>query len=132
LHNIIFLLFTAAYFYTTKAYKMEAVKCEYLFIYSSLRKGFHQHGFDYITPYFNFICNAKVKGILNNAVWGPVATPTKEGHFITGELYQLKEKNNFSWVFGQLDDYEGGNCTNAWIYWYNGEVQQKRYTSCSI
>ena len=133
---------------------MEAVKCEYLFIYSSLRKGFHQHGFDYITRYFNFIGNAQVKGILTTAVWGAVAMPTNEDHFIKGELYRLKEKNDFSWVFGQLDDYEGlvveqgeqpfyrreitpvnnedGSCTNAWIYWYNREVEEKRYTSFSI
>ena len=122
---------------------MEAEKSQYLFIYSSLRKGFHQSGFDYIARYFNFICNAQVKGVLNTIVRCAVATPTNEDHFISGELYQLKEKNDFSWVFGQLDDYEGitpepgeeplyrreltsvimdDKTITAWIYWYNGDT----------
>ena len=133
---------------------MEAEKSQYLFIYSSLRKGFHQSRFDYISRYFNFICKAQVKGNLNNAAWGKVATPASDDHFISGELYQLKEKNDFSWVFGQLDDYEGlvveegekpgyrreitpvinedGSCTNAWIYWYNAGIEEKNCTACSI
>lgn len=75
-----------------------------------------------------------------------VATPTEENYFIKGELYKLNI-DNASFVFGQLDDYEGLNPENgkapmyrreiatvfaddgtmgeAWVYWYNGDVNGK-------
>jgi len=73
----------------------------------------------------------------------PAGIPAEEEVFIVGELYQIKHENEFSWAFGQLDDYEGvnveedemqlyrreitdvicnGQVTKAWIYWFNGEV----------
>ncbi len=73
----------------------------------------------------------------------PAGIPAEEEVFIVGELYQIKHENEFSWAFGQLDDYEGVNVeedemqlyrreitdvicnglvTKAWIYWFNGEV----------
>ena len=76
-----------------------------------------------------------------------MATSAAENSFIKGELYKLNKEDDFSWVFGQLDDYEGldteqgeqplyrrelitvsnddGNVTDAWIYWYNGDVSGK-------
>lgn len=78
--------------------------CNYLSLQFFL-KGFYQHEFDYITLYFDFIGDAQVKGILTTAKGGPAAVPTNEDHFISGELYRLKENNDFSRVFGQLDDY---------------------------
>lgn len=126
---------------------MESIISRHLFIYSSLRNGFHQHAFDYITRYFIFISAARVKGILSMENNCAVATPTEEDHFIKGELYKLKSQEDFSFVFGQIDDYEGldaepdqkplyrremttvytndGSVTEAWIYWFNGEVDGK-------
>lgn len=118
-----------------------------LFVYSSLRKGFQLPAYEYMVKYFRFISTGKVKGILRDSETGPVATPTDEDKFIKGELYELEKKENFSFVFGQLDDYEGlsaeegaltlyrrelttvfkedGSATEAWIYWFTGDVSGK-------
>jgi len=115
-----------------------------LFVYSSLRKGFQQQAYEYMVKYFTFVAEGKVKGVLSDSETGPVATPTAEDKFIKGELYELKKKDNFSFVFGQLDDYEGlsaehglpvwyrrelttvfkdyGSATEAWIYWFTGDI----------
>ena len=122
---------------------MSPSNCNQLFIYSSLRKGFNKPSFNYISHFFEYIAPAKVKGILCKTGNDPVAIPN-ETHFIKGELYRLKNENDFSWVFGQLDEYEGLDVepgekplfrreltaaypdnlteTNAWIYWYNAEI----------
>ena len=73
----------------------------------------------------------------------PAGIPTDEAHYIIGELYQIKNANEFSWAMGQLDDYEGVNAEEeherlygraiteviagdmpleAWIYWYLGDT----------
>ncbi len=73
----------------------------------------------------------------------PAGIVTHDESFIIGELYEVNEENEFSWAIGQLDDYEGVNVesdevklyrreitdvhinseiTQAWIYWYNGDV----------
>lgn len=123
---------------------MESRKSEQLFVYSSLRKGFHEGTYHYITRYFSFLGNAKVKGVLRDLGTEPVANPTNEETFIKGELYILNNPDEFSWSFGQLDEYEGlvaeegedplyrreitnvfkedGSTTNAWIYWYNKDA----------
>jgi gamma-glutamylcyclotransferase (GGCT)/AIG2-like uncharacterized protein YtfP len=116
----------------------------YFFVYSSLRNGFHQGAYDYLTQFFTFNNKAKVKGVLSNADDVAVATPTVDDTFIIGELYKLNIEENFSYVVGQMDDYEGldalpgeqplyrreittvfnedGTSTQAWIYWFNGDV----------
>lgn len=118
----------------------------YLFVYSSLRKGFQHSAYDYLTRYFTFVGDAKVKGLLIDLGDQPVATPTAEERFIVGELYKLNIENG-SYVFGQLDDYEGVNpeegqvalfrreitdvfadnglVAQAWVYWYDGDVSGK-------
>ena len=118
----------------------------HLFVYSSLRRGFQQSSHDYLSRYFTFIADAKVKGILSDFGDKPVATPTSDDRFILGELYKLNV-DNASFVFGQLDDYEGlnpeegqsalfrrevatiftddGREIPAWVYWYNGDVSGK-------
>lgn len=118
----------------------------YLFVYSSLRKGFQHSAYDYLRRYFTFIGDAKVKGVLHDLGDQPVATPTDEERYLIGELYKLNIENG-SFAFGQLDDYEGvnpeegqialfrretvdvisegENITKAWIYWYNGDVDGK-------
>ena len=126
---------------------MNSPASQELFVYSSLREGFHQRTFDYITKFFNFVSTAKIKGILSDSGSEPVATPAAENSFIKGELYKLNKEDDFSWVFGQLDDYEGldteqgeqplyrrelttvykddGSVTDAWVYWYNRDVSGK-------
>lgn len=114
-----------------------------LFVYSSLRRGFQHGAYEYIKQYFNFISDGKIKGFLNDLGDKPVATPTEEDSFIVGELFELNI-DDASYVFGQLDDYEGlitefgenpmyrreltkvykedGTTAEAWVYWYNGDV----------
>jgi gamma-glutamylcyclotransferase (GGCT)/AIG2-like uncharacterized protein YtfP len=122
---------------------MPEVEIYQLFVYGSLRRGFKSPAYDYISRFFNFISEAKVRGKLFDMGSYPAATPSNDNNFITGELYQIKSADEFSWAIGQLDDYEGvsvepdevqlyrreitevylnGKVTHAWIYWYNGDV----------
>ncbi len=118
-----------------------------LFVYSSLRHGFHNPAYNYITQYFSFVCHGKIKGILSDLGEFPVGTPTTQNSFIEGELYAIKKDDEFSWVIGQLDDYEDVNAeedktplfrreltevfldknesTYAWVYWYTEDVTGK-------
>ena len=127
---------------------MESSTSNQLFVYSSLRKGFHKKAYHYLTRFFQFEGLAKVKGTLTDLEGLPVATPTTEHSFIRGELYKLRQDFDFSYVFAQLDDYEGiipdvdeevlysreqttaykvdGTTTSAWIYWYNGNLGGQR------
>lgn len=115
-----------------------------LFVYGSLRSGFHHPAYDYISKYFTLISNAKVKGRLYDLGDYPAAIPTVDNAFIIGELYELKNVDHFSWAIEQLDAYEGvtpeegefqlykrelaevfyndSEVANAWIYWYNGKI----------
>jgi gamma-glutamylcyclotransferase (GGCT)/AIG2-like uncharacterized protein YtfP len=123
-----------------------SAQCYKLFVYGSLRKGFQSPAYDYISRYFNFISSAKVKGILYDMGSYPAALPTNEEKFIIGELYELKNPAEFDWAIAQLDDYEGVHTegdelplyvrdivnvtagietADAWIYWYNGDIQNK-------
>ena len=77
----------------------------------------------------------------------PAAVPVTEETYIVGELYNIKNADEFSFAIGQLDDYEGvysedgepslyhrtitdvylpdGSTTQAWVYWFNGDVSGK-------
>ena len=115
----------------------------HLFVYGSLRSGFRSPAYEYISRFFNFIGEAKVKGKLFDMGSYPAALPVSDDTFIIGELYAIKDDSDFSWAIGQLDDYEGVNVesdemqlyrreladifinnevTPAWIYWYCGNV----------
>ena len=119
-----------------------------LFVYGSLRSGFHHPAFEYISRHFSFVCNAKIKGIMYDAGPYPAALRTDRDSFIIGELYQIKNKNEFNWAVAQLDDYEGLSAEEeetslfkremtdvfvndssvqirAWVYWYSGDVTGK-------
>ena len=117
-----------------------------LFVYGSLRSGFHSPAYEYISRYFDIVGNAKVKGELIDLGTYPAAKPTDNNKFIIGELYRIRNEKEFAWAIGQLDDYEGVNAafdemqlyrreltevhidnkvTNAWIYWYIGDVKDK-------
>ena len=114
-----------------------------LFVYGSLRSGFHNSVYEYISRFFNLVGIAKVRGKLIDMGSYPAGIPTNDNHFIVGELYHVKNPAEFSWAIGQLDDYEGvavepdevqlyrreitevlisGQVTHAWIYWYNGDI----------
>ncbi len=122
----------------------------YLFVYGTLRSGFHNPAYEYISRYFDFFGNAKVKGRLYDLGEYPAATPTQDDAFITGELYIIKNEREFSWAIGQLDDYEGvvvesgeqrlyrreiadvfinDAIVPAWVYWYNGDLSGKPFIS---
>ena len=115
----------------------------HLFVYGSLRSGFRSPVYEYISRFFTFVGEAKVRGKLFDMGSYPAGIPSNENQFIVGELYNAKQANEFSWAIGQLDDYEGvtvepdevqlyrreitevysnGQVTHAWIYWYNGDV----------
>jgi gamma-glutamylcyclotransferase (GGCT)/AIG2-like uncharacterized protein YtfP len=117
-----------------------------LFVYGSLRSGFHSPVYEYISRFFTFVGEAKVKGKLFDLGEYPAAIPAEEDFFIIGELYTAKNQQEFSWAIGQLDDYEGLNVEegetplykrkvtevyindqvkHAWVYWYNGDVSGK-------
>lgn len=119
----------------------------HLFVYGSLRSGFKSPAYNYVSKYFTLICEAKVKGILHNMGDYPAAVPTNDDHFITGELYSINNADEFGFAIAQLDDYEGVHgeedgeeplfvrkktivyhneqTTEAWAYWFNGDVSNK-------
>jgi gamma-glutamylcyclotransferase (GGCT)/AIG2-like uncharacterized protein YtfP len=117
-----------------------------LFVYGSLRSGFNHPVYAYISTHFSLAGSAKVKGKLYDLGAYPAALPTEEEFYIIGELYRLKEEQEFEWAIAQIDDYEGVNpepgetaqykremttvyinetTTNAWIYWYNHDATGK-------
>ena len=118
----------------------------FLFVYGSLRSGFQHPAYQYISDYFTLVGDAKTKGELFDMGEYPAALPTTIDKFITGELYKIKNEDEFSWAMGQLDDYEGvvveegetplyrrakttvwinDHAQEAWIYWYNREIHDK-------
>jgi gamma-glutamylcyclotransferase (GGCT)/AIG2-like uncharacterized protein YtfP len=117
-----------------------------LFVYGSLRSGFKSPAYEYISRFFSFVGDAKVKGKLFDLGAYPAGVAASSENFITGELYTIKQKSEFTWAMGQLDDYEGiaiepgevqlykreivdayvdKNITRAWIYWYMGNTEGK-------
>jgi gamma-glutamylcyclotransferase (GGCT)/AIG2-like uncharacterized protein YtfP len=116
-----------------------------IFVYGSLRSGFHHPAYEYISRYFVLIGNAKVKGSLYDMGDYPAAVSSDGNTFIVGELYAIKQADEFGWAIAQLDDYEGIHAeqgeialykreqttvyindteTQAWIYWFNGDVSR--------
>ncbi len=116
-----------------------------LFVYGSLLSGFKSHAFEYISRFFSFDGEAKVRGKLFDLGPYPAGVPATES-FVVGELYSIRNETEFSWAIGQLDDFEGvsvepgeiqlykrelvdvfmeNSTTSAWIYWYNGSVEGK-------
>ena len=117
-----------------------------LFVYGSLRSGFKSPAYEYISRFFSFVGDAKVKGKLFDLGSYPAGVPANNDSFIIGELYAIKHEPEFAWAIGQLDDYEGvsvepdeiqlykrglvdvyvnDTITPAWIYWYIGSVEGK-------
>ena len=117
-----------------------------LFVYGSLRRGFKSPAYEYISRFFAFVDDGKVKGKLFDLGTYPAGVPSAEESFIIGELYTIRNQTEFAWAIGQLDDYEGvavesdevqlykraladvfvaNGITPAWIYWYVGNVEGK-------
>ena len=117
-----------------------------LFVYGSLRSGFRNPVYEYLTKYFHLLGEAMVKGKLYDLGEYPAANATEDEKFISGELYSINNPLEFSWAIGQLDDYEGlnteegetplykreeviaykdGEAHIAWIYWYNKDLSGK-------
>jgi|SRR3954471_18160265 gamma-glutamylcyclotransferase (GGCT)/AIG2-like uncharacterized protein YtfP len=118
-----------------------------LFVYGSLRSGFHHPAFEYISRHFLFVGDGKVKGLVYDAGAYPGAVQVSEESFVAGEVYKIKNEEEFDWAIAQLDDYEGVDAedgeiplfkrelteayldnnvkTEAWIYWFNGDVTGK-------
>lgn len=114
-----------------------------LFVYGSLRSGFQHDAYNYMAQYFTLVGHATVKGILYDMGEYPVALPNSDEKFIQGELYTINNPEEFSYIIGQLDDYEGiyaeegetasykreetavycnGLQYKAWVYWYTGNA----------
>jgi gamma-glutamylcyclotransferase (GGCT)/AIG2-like uncharacterized protein YtfP len=110
-----------------------------LFVYGSLRSGFHNAVYDYISRFFVFDGLGAVQGMLYDLGEYPGAVPCTEEYYITGELYHIAHKEEFDWAMKQLDDYEGtyvetgdtplfrrelvnvlfnNTMVTAWMYWY--------------
>lgn len=118
-----------------------------LFVYGSLRRGFHSPVYEYISRFFTFAGEAKVRGKLFDMGNYLAGVAANDDNFIIGEMYYANNENEFPWAIGQLDDYEGINVeegevqlfrreltevyindqtTQAWIYWYNGDVSGRK------
>src|SRR5437762_54840 len=95
-----------------------------LFVYGSLRSGFRSPVYEYISRFFHFIGEAKVKGKLYDLGSYPAGIATHEESFIIGELYEVNEENEFPWAIGQLDDYEGVNVESDEEQLYRREITE--------
>jgi gamma-glutamylcyclotransferase (GGCT)/AIG2-like uncharacterized protein YtfP len=114
-----------------------------LFVYGTLRSDGGHGAHSYIARYFSLMGKATVRGKLYDCVEYPAGLPSNEDHFITGELYQLKNAGEFAEAMHMLDEYEGSydqpgqptlfkrelanvlyndDAITAWIYWYNRPV----------
>lgn len=118
-----------------------------LFVYGSLRSGFHHPAFEYIARHFSFVDKGKIRGVVYDIGSFPGAVKTNGESFIVGEVYVIKNEDEFDWTIAQLDDYEGvdaeegetplfkraltevyldnGEKTQAWAYWFNGDFTGK-------
>ncbi len=115
-----------------------------LFVYGSLRSGFKNEAYEYLSKYFTHAGEGLVKGKFYFNGKYPVAIATENEDMIVGELYSLNNEEDYSWAFEQLDDYEGINVEvgqkplykrtmvhvyqeekviPAWIYWFNESVE---------
>src|SRR5215831_12848782 len=80
-----------------------------LFVYGSLRSGFHHPAFEYISRHFLFVANGKIKGVVYDVGDYPGAVQTTGDSFVMGEIYNIKDEEEFDWAIAQLDDYEGAD-----------------------
>jgi gamma-glutamylcyclotransferase (GGCT)/AIG2-like uncharacterized protein YtfP len=105
-----------------------------LFVYGSLRSGFHHPAYQYISRYFIPLGPARVRGTLYDMGSYPAARPDGPGTYIIGELYQIKHPDEWDWadedgpalyLRAQVSVEQETGTTPAWIYWFAGEVNGK-------
>lgn len=118
-----------------------------LFVYGSLRSQFKHAAYAYISKYFNLVGEGRVRGKLYDLGSYPGAIPATDESFIIGELYQIKNSEDFYRAMELLDEYEGvnpsegeppifkrepatiflkeANQTTAWVYWYAGFIEDQ-------
>lgn len=122
--------------------------CFQLFVYGSLRKGFNSPAYEWMSRYFNWESAGKIHGKLYDLGEYPAALPCQEEAYIVGELYSIKNEDEFDYAMAQLDDYEGiydnedgggplyrrdlvsvllndGSHGTAWVYWYARSIEGK-------
>ncbi|WP_346236279.1 gamma-glutamylcyclotransferase family protein [Niabella insulamsoli] len=120
----------------------------FLFVYGSLLSGFKSPAYEYLSRYFRLKGPAQVKGTIYDMGTFPVGTAIDTGRFIKGELYEIKNPKELSFILAQLDDYEGlypddgediyynrslvdatlletNEAIVSWIYWYVKDVSGK-------
>lgn len=117
---------------------------QHLFVYGSLHSGFKNPAYEYLSQYFELVGTANAQGALYHNGEYPIAVHSSENKSIKGELYKIKNLEEFDWAIAQLDDYEGlnvmpgeqslyvravtqvdanGTALPAWVYWYNGSIE---------
>jgi len=122
------------------------IKPNYLFVYGTLRKEFGLQLSKDIKEDIVYMGSAAINGELYDIGEYPAALPTKDKNAkIAGEIYQVSHPRK---VFKLLDEYEGydkkhlesseyfrrrellemesGEKIEAWVYWYNFPVKNKR------
>ncbi|TXH22765.1 MAG: gamma-glutamylcyclotransferase [Chitinophagaceae bacterium] len=118
----------------------------YLFVYGSLLSGFKTEAYQYLSKYFEYVGEGYIDATMYDMGKYPVVTLEHTGHKVKGELYAIKSSSEFSYIIGQLDDYEGlfpeqneqvffkrnkvealinGTTYTAWVYEYIGNVSDK-------
>lgn len=119
----------------------------FLFVYGSLLSGFKSPAYEYLSKYFKLIGEGWVNGTIYDMGTYPVGTSIDTGRIIRGELYEVNNHREQSFVMAQLDDYEGmhpdegedtyyrreivkvncktGSEVEAWIYWYNKDISNQ-------
>src|SRR5438270_11343764 len=78
-----------------------------IFLYGSLRSGFHNTFYNYISRHFILDGLGSVQAKLYDLGEYPGAVPCTEDYFITGELYHISQYEQFELIMKQLDDYDG-------------------------
>ena len=98
-----------------------------LFVYGSLRSGFKSPVYEYISNFFSFTGEAKVRGKLFDMGSYPAGVPTNDNTYIVGELYTARNESEFSWAIGQLDDYEGVNVESDEVQLYRRDLTEVNF-----
>ena len=83
--------------------------CHHLFVYGSLRSGFKNEAYHYLSQYFDCLGMARIKGRLYDNGLYPVGKESEDEHYVLGELYRIKNVHEYDYAMMQLDDYEGVN-----------------------
>ena len=121
------------------------VQSTHIFVYGTLRSDARHKAHGYIERYFSLVGKAAVRGKLYDAVEYPAGVPTNDESSIVGELYVIKNIEEFEKAMHVLDEYEGSydgpslfrrelievlvneEKVKAWIYWYNRPVTGMRW-----